>query len=127
MDTARYVKSSVQKHKVISLYPVKKGLNPSPSSEILDLSRLNAFADDKINVTRTLKFGSVRVENIVGKGENAGYSMCYLYLSNAIVGNSQVPKIDPAQSREKPYAYTGLQLIHRRLGLQLMRSLHLVC
>ena len=54
---------------------MKKGLNRSPSNEILDLSRLKAFADDKINVTQTLKFGSVGVENIVEKGENAGYSM----------------------------------------------------
>ena len=34
---------------------------------------MNAFADDKINVAEKLKFILQRVENIVGKGENAGY------------------------------------------------------
>ena len=34
---------------------------------------MKAFADDKINVTEKLKFVLERVENIVGKGENAGY------------------------------------------------------
>ena len=36
-------------------------------------SKLKAFADDKINMTQKLKFVSGRAENIVGKGENAGY------------------------------------------------------
>ena len=38
-----------------------------------DQSKLKALADDKINVTQKLKFVSGRVENILGKGENAGY------------------------------------------------------
>ena len=33
---------------------------------------MKPFADDKINVTQKLKFVLGRVENIVGKGENAG-------------------------------------------------------
>ena len=32
---------------------------------------MKAFADDNINVTEKLKFIMVRLENIVGKGENA--------------------------------------------------------
>ena len=39
---------------------------------ILDWSKLKAYADDKINVTEKLKFVFGRVENAVGKGENAG-------------------------------------------------------
>ena len=39
----------------------------------LDWSKLRAFADDKINVIEKLKFLLGRVENIVRKGENAGY------------------------------------------------------
>ena len=35
--------------------------------------QLKAFAEDEINVTQKLKFVFGRVENIVGKGENAGY------------------------------------------------------
>ena len=34
-------------------------------------SKLEAFADDKINVTNNMEFVVVRVENIVDKGENA--------------------------------------------------------
>ena len=36
-------------------------------------SKLKAFADDKINVTEKSKFDLVSLENIVGKGENAGF------------------------------------------------------
>ena len=39
----------------------------------MDRSKLNAFADDKINMIEKLKFYLGRVENIVEKGENAGY------------------------------------------------------
>ena len=44
-----------------------------PNDKILDWSKLKAFADEKLIVTEKLKFGMERVENIVGKGENAGY------------------------------------------------------
>ena len=40
---------------------------------------MKAFADDKINVTEKLKFLLERVENIVGKGENAGYQYFLLF------------------------------------------------
>ena len=36
-------------------------------------SKLKAFPDDKMSMTRKLKFDLEMVENIVGKGENAGY------------------------------------------------------
>ena len=48
-------------------------LNSLPNDKILDWSKLKALADDKINVVQKLKFVGGRVENIVGKGENAGY------------------------------------------------------
>ena len=47
--------------------------NSLPDDKILDLSKFKAFADDKIIVTQKLKFTLGRIENIVGKGENAGY------------------------------------------------------
>ena len=37
------------------------------------------FAGDKIDVNEQLKFGLGRVENIVGKGENAGYQNFLLF------------------------------------------------
>ena len=43
-----------------------------PNKKILDWSKSKAFADDKMNATEKLKFVLGRVENIVGKGENAG-------------------------------------------------------
>ena len=43
------------------------------TTKFLDWSKLKAFADDKTNMTEKLKFVLERVENIVGKGENAGY------------------------------------------------------
>ena len=49
---------------VLHLYQITK---------ILDLSKLKAFADDKIYVTEKKKLALERVENLVGKGENAGY------------------------------------------------------
>ena len=45
----------------------------SPNGKILDLTKLKAFAGDKLNVTKNLKYLSDRVENIVGRGENSGY------------------------------------------------------
>ena len=47
--------------------------NSLPDDKVLDWSNLKAFADDKINETEKLKFVMGRIENIVGKGENAGY------------------------------------------------------
>ena len=42
------------------------------NDKISDWSKLKAFADDKIDVPKKLKFVLGRVENIEGKGENAG-------------------------------------------------------
>ena len=53
--------------------------NSLPNDKILDLSKLKAFADDILNVNQKLKFASGRVENIVGKGENAGYQHFLLF------------------------------------------------
>ena len=38
-----------------------------------DRSKLKAFADNKLNLAEKLKIVFGRVENIVGKGENADY------------------------------------------------------
>ena len=51
-------------------------INSLPSDKFLNLSKLKAFGDDKINVTEKLKFVFARVEIIVGKGENAGNQDC---------------------------------------------------
>ena len=46
--------------------------NSLPNNKITDLTELKAFVDNKLNVTEKLKFVIGTVENIVGKGENAG-------------------------------------------------------
>ena len=48
-------------------------------TKFLDWSKLKAFVDDKINVTGKLKFLLERVQNIVGKEENAGYQHFLLF------------------------------------------------
>ena len=49
-----------------------KVINPLPNDKILNKSKLKAFADEKMKVAEKLKFVLGRVENIVGKGGNAG-------------------------------------------------------
>ena len=41
--------------------------------------KLKAFADDNVNMTQKLKFVFERIENIVGKGENAGFQHFLLF------------------------------------------------
>ena len=48
-------------------------------NDILDWSKFKALADDKIIVTQNLKFVLRKVENIVGRGENAGYHHFLLF------------------------------------------------
>ena len=49
------------------------------NDKILGYSKLKGFANDKINVTPKLIFVFGRVENIVGKGENAVYQHFLLF------------------------------------------------
>ena len=56
-----------------------KKLNSLPNDKILQESKLKAFAEDKIVLTKKLKFLLGRVENIVEKGENAGYQHFLLF------------------------------------------------
>ena len=58
---------------------MKNNINSLPNGRILDSSKLKAFADDKTNVAEMLISLSDRVENIVGKGENAGYQHFLLF------------------------------------------------
>ena len=44
-----------------------------PNDKILEQSKFKTFADNKINVTKELKFVLGRSENIVGIGENSVY------------------------------------------------------
>ena len=56
------------------------GAKSLQNDEILDWSKLKAFADDKLKCeNQKLKFDMGRVENIVGKGENGGYQHFLLF------------------------------------------------
>ena len=62
---------------------ISKILNPLLNNKISDVTKLKAFADDKLNVARMMIPLVDRVENTVGKGENAGnqhflfFSQCF--------------------------------------------------
>ena len=53
--------------------------SPLPNDKICDWSKLKAFVDDKINVNEKFQFIQGRVEDIVGKGENADYQHFLLF------------------------------------------------
>ena len=57
-----------------------KNLNSLPNDKNSAWSKLKAFADDKVKVAKMMIFLFDRVENIVGKGENAGYQHFLLFL-----------------------------------------------
>ena len=64
---------------IIKLSLHNEAFNPLPNDKILHWSELKAFADNKMKVTESLKFDWERVENIVGKGENASYQHFLLF------------------------------------------------
>ena len=53
-----------------------------PNEKIFDWSKLKPFADDKLNVAEMIFFLFDEVENIVGKGENAGHQYFLLFLQS---------------------------------------------
>ena len=55
-------------------------INFLPNDKILNQSKMKDFADEKVNATEKLNFVLGRVENIVGKGENAAYQHFLLFL-----------------------------------------------
>ena len=58
----------------------KHDLNPLPNDKFLDLSKLKSFADNEVNVAKMMISAFEKPENIVGKGENAGYQHFLLSL-----------------------------------------------
>ena len=51
-----------------AIMPHHQVFNSFPHDKILDQTKLKAFADDKLNVTKMIISVFDRVENIVGKG-----------------------------------------------------------
>ena len=70
-----------QIEQVLSFSFCKKGyVNSLPNNKILNVTKLKAFVDDKLTVARMMIFLFDKVENTVGKGENAGYQHFLLFL-----------------------------------------------
>ena len=59
-------------------YCCEKHFNYLPNDKILDWSKLEAIAEDKLNVAKIIAVLK-SVENIVRKGENAGYQHFLLF------------------------------------------------
>ena len=59
---------------------VLQTFNSFPNDKIADVTKLKAFADDKLNVARMMISLLDRIENTVGKEENAGYQHFLLSL-----------------------------------------------
>ena len=66
-------------HQPAEFYFSTHPFNCLPNDKIFDATKLKAFADDKTNVAQIMISVSDRVENIVGKGENAGYQHFLLF------------------------------------------------
>ena len=56
-----------------------ESVNFLPNSKILDMTKLKTFADDKLNIDKLTVSPFKRVENTVGKGENASYQHFLLF------------------------------------------------
>ena len=54
-------------------------VNSLPNNIILDWSKLKAFADNNLKVAAMMIYLFDTVENIMGKGENAGYQHFLLF------------------------------------------------
>ena len=62
-----------------SLYVRSIVVKPLPNDRVLDSSKFKAHANNRKNVTQNLNFVLGRVENILGKGENADYQHFLLF------------------------------------------------
>ena len=54
-------------------------VNSLPNDKILDQTKSKALADDNFKVAEMLTFVFDGIENIVGKGKNAGYQHFLLF------------------------------------------------
>ena len=54
-------------------------LNSLPNNNILDLTKLKAFAGNELNMSKLAISFFDKVENTVGKGENAGHQHFLLF------------------------------------------------
>ena len=65
--------------KIVNLIARYRQYSPFPRDTIFDQTKLKAFADDKLNVTKMIISVFDRVENIVGKRRNCLYKQFLLF------------------------------------------------
>ena len=63
----------------MALWCILSVFNPLPNDKILDMTNLKAFGEYKFSVAKMKISFFDRVENTVGKGENAGYQHFLLF------------------------------------------------
>ena len=63
----------------LHILPNSESFNTLPNDKFLGWPKLKPFTDNKVNVTKNLQIVFERLENIVGKGENAGYQHFLLF------------------------------------------------
>ena len=63
--------------KLGAVWPYK--VKPLPNDKFLDVTKLKAFANDKLKVARMMISLLDRAEDTVGKGENDGYQHFLLF------------------------------------------------
>ena len=76
------VETTVKKEKLIvtsKMLSPRLRLKPFPNDKMLDVTNLKAFANNKLNIARLMIYLLDSVENMVGKGENAGYQHFLLF------------------------------------------------
>ena len=61
-------------------------MNSIPNDQVLGWSKLKAFADDRIKLAKMMIFFVDQVENIAGKGENAGHQHFLLFIHPSKTG-----------------------------------------
>ena len=59
--------------------PKNSSFNRLPNKKIMNMTKFKAFAEDKLNVAEMIVYIYDRIENIVGKGENAGHQHFLLF------------------------------------------------
>ena len=75
-----YVRFVLDPFRLLWMIFEKNGIIYLPNDRCLDVTKLKAFADDKLNVARlTISLFDDRVESTVGKGENDGYQHFLLF------------------------------------------------
>ena len=97
---------------VIIFFIINVSYSALPNCKILDLPKLKEIADDKINVTGKMTFVLGKVENIVGKGEKAGYQHFLLFSQYFCIDQRQ---LFPFES----YIFCGLKMLRIWLTIKI--------